>query len=62
MHLALRDVEVDAVEGDDLAKGFADPARANGKRRPAGTPADRRAVLLFGCCPETRQFVSELGM
>jgi hypothetical protein len=32
MHLALRDVEVDAVKGDDLAKGFADPARPNRKR------------------------------
>jgi hypothetical protein len=57
MHVALRDVEVDAVEGDDLAKGLADPARTNGKRRPAGTPAGRR-----GWCPEARQFVSELGM
>jgi hypothetical protein len=32
MHLALRDVEVDTVKGDDLAKGLADPARPRGKR------------------------------
>ena len=31
MYLALRDVEVDAVEGDDLAKGFRESAGANGK-------------------------------
>ena len=42
MHLALRDVEVDAVKGDDLAKGFADPARPNGKRFRHPT---------FGWCP-----------
>jgi hypothetical protein len=59
MHPALRDVEVDAVEGDDLAKGLADPARANRKRRPAGVPAGRRVAMLFSC---TRQFESELGM
>jgi hypothetical protein len=34
MHLALGDVEVDAVEGDDVAKGLADRARPNGERRP----------------------------
>jgi hypothetical protein len=67
--MAFRDVEVDAVEGDDLAEGLADPARTNRERRtprdvrrPAGSPPGRRVVLLFGCCPETRQFVSELGM
>jgi hypothetical protein len=63
MHLACRDGEVDAVEGDDLAEGLADPARTNCKRRrPAGSPPGRRVVLLFGRCPEARQFVSELGM
>jgi hypothetical protein len=64
MHLALRDVEVDAIEGDDLAKGLADPARARGKlRRPAGgSPAGRRVVTLFRWCPETLQRVSGLGM
>jgi hypothetical protein len=30
VHLARRDGEVDAVEGDDLAEVLADPARANG--------------------------------
>jgi hypothetical protein len=60
MHLALRDVEVDAVKGDDLAKGFADPARTNCKRRrPAGKPAGRQVVMLFS---QLFQFVSELGM
>jgi hypothetical protein len=64
VHLALRDLEVDAVEGDDLAEGLADPARANGKprRRPAGCPAGRAIAVLLSCCPETRQFESELGM
>jgi hypothetical protein len=63
MYLALCDVEVDAIKGDDLAKGLADPARANGKlRRPAGSPAGRRVVMLLRCCAETRQFGSELGM
>jgi hypothetical protein len=63
MHPALRDGEVDAVEGDDLAKGLADPARANGElRRPAGCPAGRRVAALFGCRLQTRQRVSELGM
>src|SRR5262245_36149268 len=63
MDLALRDAQVDAIEGDHLAKGLADPARANReRRRPAGCPAGRRVVTLFGCCPETRQRVSELGM
>jgi hypothetical protein len=58
--LALRDVEVDAVEGDDLAEGLADPARANRKlRRPAGCPAGRRvATPLRG----TGQCASGLGM
>jgi hypothetical protein len=32
MHLALRDVEVDAVKGNDLAKAFRDPARPDRKR------------------------------
>jgi hypothetical protein len=32
MHLAVRDVEVNAVKGDDLAKALADPARPNRKR------------------------------
>ena len=32
VHLALRDVEIDTVEGDDLAKGLADPARPHGER------------------------------
>jgi hypothetical protein len=31
MHPSFRDVEVDAVEGDDLAEGLADPACANCK-------------------------------
>jgi hypothetical protein len=62
MHLALPDVEVDAVKGDDLAKGLADPARTNSERRPAGSPAGRRIVMRFSGCPETRQFVSGLGM
>jgi hypothetical protein len=48
MHLAFRDVEIDAVEGDDLAKRLADRARTNGEP--------------FSCCPQTRQFVSGLGM
>src|SRR5262249_13602663 len=66
---ACRDVEVDAVEGDDLAEGLADPARANCERSiaqdgrgPAGDPAGRRVRVLFSCRPEARQFVSELGM
>jgi hypothetical protein len=42
MDLALRDGEIDAVEGDDLAEGLGDRARANGQlRRP---PELRRAV------------------
>jgi hypothetical protein len=32
MDVARRDVEVDSVEGDDITKGFADPARANRRR------------------------------
>jgi hypothetical protein len=48
MHLALRHVEVDAVEGDDLAEGLADRACAN--REP------------FGRWSQTRQCVSGLGM
>jgi hypothetical protein len=32
MYLALRDLEVDAVKGDDLAEGFSDPTGPNGKR------------------------------
>jgi hypothetical protein len=44
MHFTFRDVEIDAVEGDDLAKRFADPARPNGE--PFG-----RAVILLSCCP-----------
>jgi hypothetical protein len=60
VHLALRDVEVDAVEGDDLAKAFADPARTNGKRRRAAEEtAARRVVMLFS---QLFQFVSGLGM
>jgi hypothetical protein len=59
MHLALRELEVDAVERNDLAEGLADRARTNGKRWPGGCPPGRRLVMLFGC---TRQFVSELGM
>jgi hypothetical protein len=80
MDLALRDVEVHAVKGDDVAKGFADPARTDGEllgliidrclrrpgrlgsRRPAGAPAGRRIGLLSGACPQTRQYVSVLGM
>jgi hypothetical protein len=63
MDLALRDAEIDAIEGDDLSEGLADLARANSKlRRPAGSPAGRRVVTLFGCRPQTRQRVSELGM
>jgi hypothetical protein len=63
MDLALRDAEIDAVKGDDVAKGLADPAGANGKpRRPAGSPAGRRVVTLFGCRLQARQRVSELGM
>jgi hypothetical protein len=59
VHLALRDVEVDAVEGVDLAERLADPARTNGKRRrPAGWPAGRRVAVLSGC----GQLVSGLGM
>jgi hypothetical protein len=59
--LAFADVEVDAVEGDDLAEGLADPARTNCEG-PAGSPAGPRVVILFGRCLETRQFVSGLGM
>jgi hypothetical protein len=59
MHPTRGDLEVDAVEGDDLAKALADPARANRKRRPAGAPAGRRVAMLFS---RTRQFESELGM
>jgi hypothetical protein len=59
MHLTLRDVEVDAVERDDLAEGLADPARTDGRRRPAGAPAGRRVAMLFG---RTGQFASGLGM
>jgi hypothetical protein len=61
MHLALRDVEVDAVEGDDLAEGLADPAPTNRERGPARPPAGPRVVMPFRC-PETGQFVSALGM
>jgi hypothetical protein len=32
MHLALGNVEVDAVKGDDFAKAFRDPARPDRKR------------------------------
>jgi hypothetical protein len=78
--LPWRDVEVDAVERDDLAKGLDDSARTDGERlapiidrrllrpgrlggrRPAGAAAGRRLGLLSGACPETRQFVSELGI
>jgi hypothetical protein len=52
MHLARRDVEVDAVEGDDVAEALADRACTNGRRRPTGSPGGRRAVTLFGCCPK----------
>jgi hypothetical protein len=80
VHLARHDVEVDAIERDDLAKGLDDSARTDGEllgsiidrclrrpgrlgsRRSAGVPADRRIGLLSGARPETRQFVSELGM
>jgi hypothetical protein len=64
MHPPLRDGEVDAVKSDNLAKGLADPARANRKAlgRPGRCLPGRRAVMLFGCCPEARQYVSELGM
>jgi hypothetical protein len=55
MHFAFRDVEIDAVEGDDLAERLADPARLNGERFG-------RAAMLLSCCPQTRQFVSGLGM
>jgi hypothetical protein len=58
MHLALRDVEVDTVEGNDLAEVLAQAARTDG--RPAGYPAGRR--VPFSRCLETRQFVSGLGM
>jgi hypothetical protein len=56
MDLALRDAEIDAIKGDDLAKGLADPARAN------GAPDVRRAVALLSRCLESGQFVSGLGM
>jgi hypothetical protein len=60
MDLGNRDVEVDAVEGDDLAEALADPARANRKlRRPAGCPAGRRVATLFR---GTGQCASGLGM
>jgi hypothetical protein len=80
VHLPRRDVEVDAVERDDLSKALDDCARTDGellgpiidrclrrpgrlgRRRPAGAAADRRIGLLSGACPETRQYVSELGM
>jgi hypothetical protein len=64
MNPAFRDVEVDAVEGDDLTEGLADPAGTDRKRErwPAGAPAGRRVVTLVGCCPNARQLVSELGM
>jgi hypothetical protein len=64
VYLPFRDVEVDAVERDDLAERFADPARANreGGRRPGGDPPGRRAFLRLGTYPDARQFVSELGM
>jgi hypothetical protein len=60
VHPALGDVEVDAVEGDDLAERLADPARANRERgrRPGGSPPGRRVVPLLRRC----QLVSELGM
>jgi hypothetical protein len=32
VHLARRDVEVDAVEGDDVAERLPDPARTNRER------------------------------
>jgi hypothetical protein len=62
VHLALRDVEIDAVERDDLAERLAEPARTDRKpsRRPGGDPPGRR-VVPFSWCPET-QCVSELGM
>ena len=50
MHLTFRDVEVDAVEGDDLAERLADPARPNGE------------PFRHGCCAEARQYASGLGM
>src|SRR5262249_11733352 len=34
MHLALRHVEVNAVEGNDVAEGLADSARSDGERSP----------------------------
>ena len=49
VHLAFRDVEVDAVQGHDLAEGLAEPAGAHGQR-PAGGTAGR-----FSACPETGQ-------
>jgi hypothetical protein len=67
MHLALRDVEVDPVEGDDLAKRLVDCARPYGKcfMRMVGTgPADflrRAGTPLFSRCPDARQCVSGLG-
>jgi hypothetical protein len=66
VYFSLGDVDVDVVEGDDFAEGLADSASANCKRLgqggPAGDPAGPPVVSLFGCFPEARQFVSELGM
>ena len=60
---ALRHGEVDAVKCDDLAKGLADPARANRKpqQRP-GRDLPGRCLVLLSCCPETRQYASEFGI
>jgi hypothetical protein len=63
MHLACRDIEVDPVKGNDLAKGLGDPARTDYKRRgPAGSPVGPRRSMVLGGCRESRQFVSGLGM
>jgi hypothetical protein len=67
MHRAFGDVEVDAVEGDDLTEEFADSARANREAfidpgGPAGNPAGPPVMPLDTCCPEACQFASELGM
>jgi hypothetical protein len=51
MHLARRDVEVDVVKSDDLAKGLADPARANSRRfRRCGSPDRVCGIRTISAC------------
>jgi hypothetical protein len=48
MHLAGRDVEIDAVEGDDVAKAFAERARANRRCRSTGNLGIHRTAAGRG--------------